>query len=835
MKHSLSLTGFARGRQPAAASQRTPRLPLLRPLALALAAGSLLTPLPGLSNPPVLPAGLSVAQGTATLTSTGGQMTVTNSSQAVLNWQSFSIGAGQSVRFQQPDAASKVLNRVLGADPSNILGSLTSNGTVWLLNPHGVLFGAGARVDVAGLVVSTLNIADADWKTRRYSLLPFGGGAPAGAAIVNQGELRSTSGGRVLLLGAGAVRNEGLIEAVDGQVMLAAGQSVDLADSGTPHIALRLTAPAGQALNLGRIESGRDDLQAALVNHQGNVRAQGLGGSGGTIVLHATQQLDLAAGSQTLADAGGAGAAAGRIVVDGGPSGTAMLSGLVSASSADGLGGRVDLLGHHVGVLDGATLRASGASGGGEIRVGGGLQGRDASVRNADAVFIGPQARVEADATGQGDGGRLIVWSDLATRAYGHLSARGGPLGGDGGFIETSGGWLDARPASVSAAAPLGRAGQWLLDPNDMHVGDEVVEQNVSPGPAFTTTNDAARIRTGRIVDVLNAGTNVSLTTTSSGANAEGGDIYITNAMLSAAPPSAVSLSFFAARNILMSGSKIESTGAPMAVKLSPAGGGQGVVHISDSMISSRGGPIDIGGRGQACLGESCAPFLGAVGYDAAAGSADRGAAVRIFDSTLDAAGGDLALLGASTARLSDAYGVFVFGSMLSGRNIDVQGWTHADSSFSKIGVMLQQSSLSASSTLTIEGQARSETFHQSTSVDGVNIQADTTLSVQPPVADTSARLQIRGSAGDGPGVLGAGGRVVRHGVYVTGPATFNVANGATLEIAGEVYTGFDDRSIGASQLTINASTASSIEISSGGGDIHGVGAVHELSLQDSP
>ncbi|HRD84695.1 MAG TPA: hemagglutinin, partial [Rubrivivax sp.] len=81
-------------------------------------------------------------------------------------------------------------------------------------------------------------------------------------------------------------------------------------------------------------------------------------------------------------------------------------------------------------------------------------------------------ATLRADATALGDGGRIIMWSDEATRAFGTLSARGGPRGGDGGFIETSGGWLDARPRSVATDAPLGKSGMWLLDPVGITITD---------------------------------------------------------------------------------------------------------------------------------------------------------------------------------------------------------------------------------------------------------------------------------------------------------------------------------------------------------------------------
>jgi filamentous hemagglutinin family protein len=198
-----------------------------------------------------LPTGMQVAAGQASALTQGGVLTVTNSANAILNWQSFSIGAQNAVRFVQPGASSQVLNRVTGNDPSAILGRLSSNGRVWLLNPNGVMFGQGARVDVAGLVASTLNIANEDWLAGRYALAG-NGATPAG--IVNQGELRTSLGGRVALVG-GSVENQGLIEAPGGQVLLAAGRSVELVDTGAPNLAVRITAPQGDALNLGTLSA----------------------------------------------------------------------------------------------------------------------------------------------------------------------------------------------------------------------------------------------------------------------------------------------------------------------------------------------------------------------------------------------------------------------------------------------------------------------------------------------------------------------------------------------------------------------------------------------------
>lgn len=286
----------------------------LRPLAFAVAC--LFSAAPGHADSPALPSGLQVMQGQASSLANGKLLTVTNSANAILNWQQFSIGGGNTVRFEQPNAASQVLNRVVGGDPSAILGSLTRNGRVWLQNPYGVLFGAGARIDVAGLVATTLNINGAQWLAQRYSLQAGSGPGMAQAQVVNQGELRTAAGGQLMLIGTAGVRNEGLI-----------------------------SAPGGQVLTAG----GRVDLYAAVVNQQGIVRADGLsvpGGHAGLVTLNGSESTKLAAGSSTSADATATGAPAGQVLVDGG-AGANLIAGKVSATSSGGLGGKVTLLGRH--------------------------------------------------------------------------------------------------------------------------------------------------------------------------------------------------------------------------------------------------------------------------------------------------------------------------------------------------------------------------------------------------------------------------------------------------------------------------------------------------------
>jgi filamentous hemagglutinin family protein len=136
-----------------------------------LGAAALLLAGPVLANP-TAPA---VVSGNATFTSAGNLLQVANSPNAVINWQSFSIGAGQTLQFIQPSAGSAVLNRVVTGNPSSILGTLSSNGRVFLLNPNGVVFGPGAQVNTASFTVSTGQLADNAF---------LAGGAPSGGSTV---------------------------------------------------------------------------------------------------------------------------------------------------------------------------------------------------------------------------------------------------------------------------------------------------------------------------------------------------------------------------------------------------------------------------------------------------------------------------------------------------------------------------------------------------------------------------------------------------------------------------------------------------------------------------
>ena len=410
-----------------------------------------------------LPTGPQVINGTAGITINGNVMTVTNSPNAIINWGGFSIASGETTKFVQQSAASAVLNRVTGGDPSAIYGSLLSNGKVFLINQNGILFGPGAVVNVNGLVASTLNITNDDFLAGK---MKFTAGTVFGT-VDNRGTITTPSGGQVYLI-APDVQNSGVITAPNGDILLAAGREILLVDSATPEIAVVVSAPEHQAINLGTLtaDAGRIGLYGGIVRQKGIVSANSaVRDASGRIFLKATKEVTVEAGSVTTAN----GPQGGSITLQA-SEGTALVAGAVEAKGSAGTGGIVQVLGTRTALTGNAVVDASGSRGGGTVLVGGDYQGKNATVQNAQFTYLGKDAVIKADATDNGNGGKVILWSDDVTRAYGSVFARGGANGGDGGFVETSGkGYLDFQ-AQVNTLAPHGKIGSLLLDPTNITI-----------------------------------------------------------------------------------------------------------------------------------------------------------------------------------------------------------------------------------------------------------------------------------------------------------------------------------------------------------------------------
>src|SRR3990167_2605458 len=165
----------------------------------------------------------NVAAGDVTIQQTPGSTVVNQTSdKAIINWQSFNIGASESTHFQQP-AGGVALNRINPTQgASEIYGRLTATGQIILVNPAGIYFGPSAYVNVGGLIASTSNISDQDFLNSYYhfttSVSPYSG------AVVNEGQIIAAENGLVALIGS-SVSNSGYIEANVGQIALGSGSA----------------------------------------------------------------------------------------------------------------------------------------------------------------------------------------------------------------------------------------------------------------------------------------------------------------------------------------------------------------------------------------------------------------------------------------------------------------------------------------------------------------------------------------------------------------------------------------------------------------------------------
>lgn len=283
-----------------------------------------------------------VTAGQAGISRSGANTTITQSSaNVVINWQSFGIDAGSTVQFLQPGRSSVALNRVLGADPSIILGNLKANGNVFIVNPNGVLFGSSASVNVGGLVASTLALSDANFLAGHYAFDGAGTGS-----IVNDGAISAAEGGCVALLGRN-VSNQGVISARLGSVALAGGEAVtlDVAGDGLLNVSVSRGAVNALVSNGGLIQAdgghvlltaqAAGNLLNTVVNNTGVIQAQTLQDRNGSIEL--------------LGDMQG-----GKVSLDGS---------LDASAPAGGDGGHVETSAAHVAVGEGARVSTVATSG----------------------------------------------------------------------------------------------------------------------------------------------------------------------------------------------------------------------------------------------------------------------------------------------------------------------------------------------------------------------------------------------------------------------------------------------------------------------------------------
>ncbi|HAF2404754.1 TPA: filamentous hemagglutinin N-terminal domain-containing protein, partial [Salmonella enterica] len=713
-----------------------------------------------------LPTGGQIVAGSGSIqTPSGNLMNVhQNSQNMVANWNSFDIGKGSTVQFYQPNSSAVALNRVVGGGESQIMGNLRANGQVFLVNPNGVLFGQGASVSTSGFVASTRDIKNDDFMNRRYT---FSGGQKAGAAIVNQGALTTNPGGYIVLA-ADKVSNSGTIRTPGGKAVLAATERVTLQLDNGGLTSVQVTGDVVNALveNRGLVSArdgqvyltahGRDMLMNTVLNVSGVVEASGMHRQDGNIVL------------------------------DGGNSGVVHLNGTLMADNASGRGGKVVVQGQNLLLDKGSNIVATGGQGGGEVYVGGGWQGKDASIRNADKVVMQDGARINVSATLQGNGGTAVLWSESFTSFRGQISAKGGENGGNGGQVETSShGNLQAF-GSVSASAKRGQAGNWLLDPLDITVvsgSSTNVNESTDASGAFEISPGAAgsQVSNTSINNELNNGTSVTIMTNSSVAGSNQSGNITVNADINKTSGADASLTLKADGNITIQNHNITSTAGKLNISLLGAGSNTARVHLNGSTLQSNGGDITIGRM---------------------AGGEANALTVKVFNSTLNASSsstrGNITVSAWNpNINLSEAQWVNtvrnggslleINSSNLTGNQITLTG--NQNGEFSRhLPVYVNNSTLSATGDITLTGNASNSTNASVLELRGTNTltsesgnitvssNSGVLLNGTNPLTATNGSINVIGNRTSGDGIQFTGNNTLTAAkdINITGNSSGN-------------------------------------------------------------
>lgn len=464
------------------------------------------------------PQGGDVVAGDASINHSDNKLDIYQQSQkTVINWDSFNIEIDEHTQFHQPSSDAIALNRVQSHDPSHILGKLTANGNIILINPNGVFYGQNAVVDVNSLITST-----ADINTEHFiqnDILHFDQAGDPNAAIVNLGTITAKEAGLVGLV-APTVLNNGVINAKLGKVHLASGDkfTLDMYGHGLYEIGISDDVSKQFLSNAGHInaEGGVIAITAAagekivnnLISIEGELHAPTIEENQGKIII----------------------AAAGSNAVEGNKEedknikegeSTVLVSAWLDASGheVNEQGGSIEITGDNIGILANTVIDTSGYSApvptpkpdeintatanlttdgkirteeeflnhenraGGSIKIGGDYLG-SGDTPTAKNLYVDSEAYILNDAIESGDGGRTIFWSDDTTNFNGVVQARGGKNGGNGGFLETSGKeYLNAQgKVDLSTQNSNYSKGKYFLDPDDIYIFGNV-------DPRFTSSD----------------------------------------------------------------------------------------------------------------------------------------------------------------------------------------------------------------------------------------------------------------------------------------------------------------------------------------------------------
>jgi filamentous hemagglutinin family protein len=411
-----------------------------------------------------LPTSPTVVSGSVTFDTSVPNTLIVNSTSdlSIVNWSSFTVLGYETVIFNLPSSTSSILNRVTGGVLSQIYGFIyaspteTGNGIVYLVNNNGISKGAVATIVTSGFLASTLDVADGDF---------LGGGnmtfTNSTNQILNNNGSFIADAGDVILLGYQVI-HAGNITASQGSASIGAGAEIIFNPTNAQRLQIvqttGLVKPKGIIDSLSSlffekketaiVPTGITIAYASNINaYQAEVRADG------SLSTTAIDYEGSIAVTGTMNNSG-------NVIFDA-TGGYNYLNSSIYCQNFDETGGSVMVLGGSIELDRRALFLCSGANGGGQISIGGGLNGVGTPYNSQNTVMQ-RGALLLGDATLAGDGGQVVIWSDNTTQFYGSIYSRGGKNSGNGGTVQVCGVDALTNQGHIDVSAISGSAGQDL-------------------------------------------------------------------------------------------------------------------------------------------------------------------------------------------------------------------------------------------------------------------------------------------------------------------------------------------------------------------------------------
>ncbi|MCL1471886.1 beta strand repeat-containing protein [Argonema antarcticum] len=575
------------------------------------------------------------------------------------SFQRFGLSDGQIATFLSNPNIRNIIGRINGGEASLINGLIQvvgGNSNLYLMNPAGIIFGSNAQLNVPAAFTATsatgIGFGNNNWfnavGNNNWSALvgtpnEFRFDALKPGSIVNFGNLAVGTGESLTLLG-GSVINLGTLSAPGGRITVAAVPGKNLVRISQEGRLLSVELPL---IPEGERQQGITPLSLPQLLTGANV------GNANTISVNDRGQVVLTGSGISVPDVGG----------------TAIVSGTVSSRSQQSVGGEINVLGDRIALLN-ANINASGVNGG-NIFIGGNRSGLG-PLPNAQYTFVSPDSVVSADALQQGNGGQIIVFAQDTAQIHGTLTARGGLLGGNGGFIETSGMRLTITSVpNVGATAGLG--GEWLIDPFNITIVAGNGNTNINETSPFEPSANNAQLGVDLITAALNFG-DVTISTSSGGTQA--GDITLSTPLtFNLTDERTLTLN---ADNDIFINQPIQPAGsnsAPLNLVLNGNNGdlaadvGRVILNGGIGNINTLGGNISIRGRSNSSSGVEISEHLNSGSGDIniiGVSVTQNGSQGVVFNGELRSGGGNISITGDSFNSQG------IFRSVISPGNVSI-------------------------------------------------------------------------------------------------------------------------------------------------------------------